>query len=415
MLAALVVILALAGLADPSAAQPVGFVPTAGLTDMARPDLAGFWKVDCGHNFGVKIEHAGGDLYSLSFCGPGGCFEPGTWAPNSPIFGDSRYRVLDRDRIQLPFGDGFNTYHRCPSQGAETTTQESSTNKEDALPRATEGIHFKKYYEGLPDLDRDLPFAKQTPEEATALRAFVLRQRNKSEPCPTDQVAVPGAQEICGAAADAARAALHAMSRGLDAQHFSHLWLVEFGNGTERDLLAEYDRMVSDGPLTDRYASFFFFRWNGDTYNVTAAAWFLEGSLHAVRPFGPTGSEKPFLRFLSCTECHPWVYLTILDPYVPPVGEAFVFSYKGGASDSWGPEIEFELPGMGHSIEAKVETRLPERPAVAGPHLLQHFAVEGGEDEWWVFTCKDHQCSPQVFKGKPPQAFLVTWKKAKRL
>jgi hypothetical protein len=118
----LVVILALVGLADPSAAQPVGFVPTAGPTEMARPDLTGFWKTDCTNNFGVKIEHAGGDLYSLSFCGPGGCFEPGTWAPNSPIFGDSRYRVMSGDTIQLPFGDGFNTYHRCPSQGAEPTT-----------------------------------------------------------------------------------------------------------------------------------------------------------------------------------------------------------------------------------------------------------------------------------------------------
>ena len=33
-----------------------------------RPSLSGFWKTDCHDNFGVKIEPAGRDLYSLSFC-----------------------------------------------------------------------------------------------------------------------------------------------------------------------------------------------------------------------------------------------------------------------------------------------------------------------------------------------------------
>ena len=87
--------------------------------DQPKPDLAGFWKTDCDDGFGVKIEHAGGDLYSLSFCGPGGCFAPGAWRPNSPIFGDKAYGVLGADAIQLPFGEGFDTYHRCSTQVPE--------------------------------------------------------------------------------------------------------------------------------------------------------------------------------------------------------------------------------------------------------------------------------------------------------
>jgi hypothetical protein len=415
MLTFLLVTFSVAGLIGQISGQPTPLAPMPSPTGVVRPDLTGFWKADCRDSFGVKIEHAGDDLYSLSFCGPGGCFEPGTWTPNSPIFGDSRYRVLGTDTIQLPFGDGFDTYHRCPSQGVESTGQEGGTKQEDLPPRVTPGVRFKEYYQGLPDLDKDPPFAKQTPEQAAALRALVLRQQHKPEPCPTDQTPVPGPQEICGAAAAAARAILQAMSHGLNAQHFSHVWLADFDAGTERDLLVQYDKTTSEGPGPDRYAAFFFFQWEGQTYGVTAAAWFLEGSLHAVRPFGPSGSRKAFLRFLSCTECHAWVYVTVLDPLVPPVGAAFEFSYNGGVPDSWGPEIEYELPGMGHSIEAKVETRLPERPTALGPHLLQHFAVEDGEDEWWSFTCRDLRCSPDVVKGKPPQSFLAHWKRAKRL
>lgn len=78
-----------------------------------KPNLLGFWKDHCEDGFGLKIEAAGGDLYSVSFCGPGGCFEPGTYRPNSPIFGDESYRVIDADTLEVLGGDGFSTYRRC--------------------------------------------------------------------------------------------------------------------------------------------------------------------------------------------------------------------------------------------------------------------------------------------------------------
>jgi hypothetical protein len=83
--------------------------------DHPKPSLAGFWKEHCDDGFGLKIELAGGELYSISFCGPGGCFEPGTYRPNSPIFGDELYRVRDADRLEVLGGDGFSTYYRCPT------------------------------------------------------------------------------------------------------------------------------------------------------------------------------------------------------------------------------------------------------------------------------------------------------------
>jgi hypothetical protein len=79
-----------------------------------KPDLSGFWKDHCEDEHGLKIESAAGGLYSISFCGPGGCFEPGTYRPNSTIFGDHSYRVIDAKTIEVLGGDGFSTYVRCP-------------------------------------------------------------------------------------------------------------------------------------------------------------------------------------------------------------------------------------------------------------------------------------------------------------
>jgi hypothetical protein len=78
-----------------------------------RPDLTGFWKEDCTHDFGLQIARAGADQYSISFCGPGGCFEPGTYRPNSPIYGDRAYRVKDAKTMAVLGADGFSTYVRC--------------------------------------------------------------------------------------------------------------------------------------------------------------------------------------------------------------------------------------------------------------------------------------------------------------
>ena len=81
------------------------------------------------------------------------------------------------------------------------------------------------------------------------------------------------------------------------------------------------------------------------------------------------------------------------------------------------PTIEYALPGHGHTIDAKVETR--SLPASAkGPHLLQSFTMEQGEnrpDEWWTFTCKDFRCDYQMYAGQPPADFKKLWDKGRKL
>src|SRR5688572_12681710 len=62
----------------------------------ASHPYAGFWKDGhCDDEFGLSIAPAGSNSYSVSFCGPGGCFEPGTYRPNTSIVGDPDYKVID--------------------------------------------------------------------------------------------------------------------------------------------------------------------------------------------------------------------------------------------------------------------------------------------------------------------------------
>jgi hypothetical protein len=69
---------------------------------------------------------------------------------------------------------------------------------------------------------------------------------------------------------------------------------------------------------------------------------------------------------------------------------------------------------MGHTVDAKVETRLP--PAKkSGPHLLQKFALDNGEVEWWSFQCENYTCQPTLTKGKPTPDFLKHWNAARKL
>ena len=277
---------------------------------------------------------------------------------------------------------------------------------------SAQGPRFKSYYEGLPDLDGRPPFAAPSPEQTAALRDFLLHHSGSAESC-TKAIAPVGVRELCDRGADEGRTLLRSMAHGLPPGQFGRLWRTDLDGDGDVELLAQYD--TTPGEPSDRYSAFFVFRWVKGAFHVTAASWFLEGSLHAVCPFGPTSTGKIFVRVLSCTGCHPWVYLVVCDLLVEPSGAAFEFQYNLEEPDSWQREIEYKLPGMGHSIDASVETRIPGSPQPGDPHLMQHFDVHGGEGEWWAFTCKGYRCGAELFKGKAPDQFILRWKQAKPL
>jgi hypothetical protein len=83
----------------------------------------GFWKGNSYEQFGVAITDAGNGLYSISFCGPGGCFEPGEWTPNTTIINDPHYRIINDDTIEFVGENGSTIYKRF-TKGMSNTPQE---------------------------------------------------------------------------------------------------------------------------------------------------------------------------------------------------------------------------------------------------------------------------------------------------
>ncbi len=108
----------------PTSAQTPNPKREAELAAVATADFpyAGFWKAhDCTASFGLAISPAGKPgLYSVSFCGPGGCFKPGTYRPDTTLVNDEKYWVIDLNTIEVS-GCGkragqFARYVRCPGR-----------------------------------------------------------------------------------------------------------------------------------------------------------------------------------------------------------------------------------------------------------------------------------------------------------
>jgi hypothetical protein len=83
---------------------------------------AGFWKpYDCTPAYGIAISPSGDPgMYSVSFCGPGGCFEPGTYRPNTTLTNDEKYWVIDLNNIEIrgcgELAQTTTRYVRCPGR-----------------------------------------------------------------------------------------------------------------------------------------------------------------------------------------------------------------------------------------------------------------------------------------------------------
>ncbi len=76
--------------------------------------LVGLWKTDCALDFGVRIQRAQIEgEYTIGFCGPGDCFKPNTWRPNSPIVGDDSYELVSSGRLRILGSEGWTEYQKC--------------------------------------------------------------------------------------------------------------------------------------------------------------------------------------------------------------------------------------------------------------------------------------------------------------
>lgn len=190
-------------------------------------------------------------------------------------------------------------------------------------------------------------------------------------------------------------------------------WVTHLDSNNNPDLIVGYIDISKDDSKYP-YLSLWRLKLEDGMFRAVYAGPFLNGSLHAIRYFGENAKNKAiFVKHVSCIECEPTVYLTAIDFDASKIdARAYEFTYNE-KHEGFDPTIEFELPGMGHTVDAKVETRsLP--PSVEGPHLLQFYKMEEGEgpDESWAFTCKNYKCDYQLYKGKMPSEFRKLWIKA---
>jgi len=83
----------------------------------AGTDYTGIWKTDCSNYYGLQIKPVDADLCSVSLCGSGSCFEPGTWTPNTRIDGDPKYTVISPNELRTRRTDGGDSfpYRKCES------------------------------------------------------------------------------------------------------------------------------------------------------------------------------------------------------------------------------------------------------------------------------------------------------------
>lgn len=98
-------------------------------------DYTGFWKRKCSDGFGVQIKLAENQLYSVSFCGPGGCFEPGKWTPNTRIEGDPKYKVNSPTELGIKRSDSdeYFMYVKCESDPTWVVAKPTSTESKPPL------------------------------------------------------------------------------------------------------------------------------------------------------------------------------------------------------------------------------------------------------------------------------------------
>jgi hypothetical protein len=161
----------------------------------------------------------------------------------------------------------------------------------------------------------------------------------------------------------------------------------------------------------DEYMALYQFTILRDDIAIQFYGPFLNGNYHAVTKIND--KDTLFIKYQSCTECHPWVFMRAMQfNSQKNIGVPVHFNYSLG-EPSWSPRMEYELPGRGHSVGALVETRVTS----AGPFsIIQKFSLtKGNKIEWWGFKCTTFRCKTDIRKGDLPKDWVKGWETGKNL
>lgn len=295
-----------------------------------------------------------------------------------------------------------------------------------ALSVPAGAITFVKLYEELPDYQENSPFIVTDSKQHNKLRAALAKTLPEKKQCNIGSVLVWKAPvstdepskdwrvdlltNVCNRAKhENIKNLIRSLAPSLNQSHMT-FWISDSNLDKKPDLIVGYIDISKD-EVQYPYLSLWRLKYEKGIFKARYAGPFLNGTLHNINSFG-TESDRNcfFVKHASCIECEPIIYLTAIDFEASSGAQFYEFSYSE-KHDGFNPTIEYELPGMGHTVEATVETRLLP-PSENGPHLLQFFDMAEGPDEWWMFTCKDYKCDYKMFKNEPSNDFKDFWKKA---
>jgi len=374
--------------------------------------FAGFWKSNCTDAFGIQIKPGNDKLWSVSFCGPGGCFPPGQWMPNTTITTDPSYKVIDERTLEIK----GTRYTKCSDD--TNPKLDYSTMKDRPAPQIT----YADPAVGLPDYEKNPPFTNHDPRTIATIGEIIASAKPSLSGCVSGSVRVwkdwnvKIYSNICDKAVlKDLRTLVGGLAPALDQSHLS-LWLVSLDVGKPPVLLVNHMDVTPTVTSPYPFLNLWRLRIDGDSYSVRHAGAFLNGRIRAVRPFGEqTGRQVVFVQHVSCMECEPTVYITPIDFEAEGDAKPYEFTYSE-RHDSFDATLEYELPGMGHTVDATVETRLLP-PSSGGPHLLQffHMLEKDQSDEWWTFTCRAYRCDYTLEKKTTTAEFLRLWGKGRKL
>ena len=131
---------------------------------------------------------------------------------------------------------------------------------------------------------------------------------------------------------------------------------------------------------------------------------YLEGNISAIKTIND--KDALFIKYQSCTECHPWVYMAMILFDLAKKNSGIPVHFKYSSYDP-APRLEYALPGLGHSVNGTAETRVSK----VGPFsIIQKFNIYKGDIEWWGFKCSNILCSSKLVKGDIPLEFVDGWK-----
>lgn len=385
----------------------------------SKPDLSGFWRGQCSDSSGVEIRKIYKNLYSIGFCGVNGnCDSPGEWTPNSAIYGDPKYKVIDANTILFTFKNaaGFVTYHRCKKQEPEKNAIKF-VNAEDTI-HPEPGVD-----EELPKLEKNIPFTI-TNEAFEGLVETINKAESGSIRGGSNH------DEKFRLSSNFKKNDLEkirsyfARKLKLDTRYEYSFWKIKRSTDGPNDLIvgAVFLRTIGTDAagevFSDPYSYFWYLKQERDSYTVLSIDHVLKGDIVSTSRMQGRKNTAFYIRSQSCTECHPWIYLAAfaLEESRPELMQ-WKFSYSNEKKKmDYVSELEYELPGLGHSVEAKVETRVIEQSFGTEPRIVQRFyEMDDGGEEWWDFKCVADKCDSVVRKGELPGYLRAAWESGKKL